>query len=123
MVKLLRVSGACRRVRSRKYPLTQLMTLRYSKRGNRRLQRTDLEPALDALHQPEEDGDEEDEDGDPEGVPLHAVAAVEPPLRQRPRARLVEGLLEDHEAVVPVREGLEAPLVRREAAALGQQRV
>ena len=70
-----------------------------------------LHSPFNALHHPEKYGQPQDQDSDPEGIPLHPISPVPPPLGYRLRAGLVKGLLQDDETVVPYRELFESPIL------------
>ena len=75
------------------------------------------------LHQPKNQRHDKHQNRNPKGIPLHRIPAIVPPLPQPPRLRLVKGLLQDHEAVVPEGKVLEAPVLGAQVAALCEARV
>ena len=79
-----------------------------------------LQTALDALHNPKEDGQKQDQNCDPERVPLHTVASVTPPLSNGARSCLVVQFFQRHEIIVPEFEVLNLPLVHAQSATFNQ---
>lgn len=70
-----------------------------------------LQRALNRLHKAQERGDNQDKDGNPEGVPVNPVAAVIPPLAERLWRRVVVGLLENYQTVAPEVETLDLSIL------------
>lgn len=71
----------------------------------------DLQCSFNALHHAKEDGQEQDNNSDPKGIPLDTIPSIPPPLRYCCRSRLVESLLQDNQAVVPEVEFLNLSMV------------
>lgn len=53
-----------------------------------------LDATLDRLDYATHDGQNQDENRDPEGKPLHSLPPIDPPLTQRTGLRLIEDLLQ-----------------------------
>ncbi len=83
----------------------------------------DLQCAFDALDDTEKDGDDENQDGHPEVIPLHAVSPIVPPLGQRSRRSVVVGLLQDDQPVAPEVEAFNLPLLGLQISAEREARI
>jgi hypothetical protein len=86
--------------------------------GSRHIRLVHLQRPFDALYQPKKHSQDQHHDRHPESIPLHAIPPVIPPLRERPRPRLVKDLLQDDEAIAPEVEVLDLAVVGAELALL-----
>ncbi|ROV97861.1 hypothetical protein VSDG_04901 [Cytospora chrysosperma] len=82
-----------------------------------------LQSSLDTLYQAKHDREDQNQDGDPERVPLHSIPPVIPPLRQGFRLSLVKDLLKRHQTVPPEPEPLDLPTVAPQLSTLDSPRV
>lgn len=82
-----------------------------------------LEPSLDALDEAKNDCEDQNQNSHPKGIPLHAIAAVVPPLRKGPRGSVVISLFQDHEPVPPELELFNLARFGIQGAAFGQPAV
>lgn len=71
-----------------------------------------LQSAFDALNNAKEDGQKEDPDRNPKGVPLNPLPSVPPSLPYCFRLSLVKYLLQDNESVAPAPESIDLSVVR-----------
>jgi hypothetical protein len=90
------------RVRARQPQLPRLRTLRVQRKMN-------LDSAFNHLSDADASRHNQNQNGDPKGVPLHAVATIIKPLRDGPRRRIIKCLLQDHKSVAPKHKPLNLP--------------
>ena len=72
----------------------------------------DLQSTFNALDKTKEDGQNENQHGDPECGPLNFVSAVMPKALDRGRILLIEPFFQRQELIAPVLEILFSTLVR-----------
>jgi hypothetical protein len=75
-----------------------------------------LKAPFNTLHQAKKDCQGQNQDSNPESVPLHAIPPVIPPLRERARMGLVKDLFQNDKTVVPERKVLYLAVARPQMA-------
>lgn len=79
-----------------------------------------LHDACNALYEPKDQGQSEDQYCYPECIPLDSIPTVIPPLRKRSRCCLIEELLQHDQAVMPVEKFLNLAVVGLQMSARHQ---
>lgn len=82
-----------------------------------------LKRPLNTLHQAKKDRQSQNQDSNPESVPLHPVPPVVPPLRERSRMCLIKDLFQNDKAVVPERKVFDLAVARSQMTTFYHPRI
>jgi hypothetical protein len=83
----------------------------------------DLPSPFDRLHQPKENGQNQDKYRNPECIPLHSVPPIMSPLPDGIRSSLIKNLFQNNQTIAPEAQVFESPLVGCQLPNLDEVRV